>query len=274
MKALLILLFLLPVNLYGSPVALINDRVITKQEFNLVFELYWKEILHLAPKRPTLRDKELFLLEYVKGQIIEDVAEEMGITVTESEISERLRLWGRTPAVNQLIKDFVKREILTEKVEQMVTGGIYVSEKEIKAYYLLNKREFYYPKQVKLLRVIADSRKLAKRARAILKKGGIPRGEGYTVGRERWYSLQALPKRVRARLYPYKVGKVTAPIRFDGKYIILKITDTRKPGILPISMVREKVRAKLLRLKKEEVFRKWFQDVLKNYRLEFFPENL
>ncbi len=271
---LLILLYLFPVSLLGSPVALVNDRVITKQEFNLVFDLYWKEILHLAPKRPTIRDKELFLLEYVKGQIIEDVAREMGITVTQSEISERLRLWGRNPAVNQLIKDFVKREILTEKVEQMVTGGIYVSENEIKAYYLLNKREFYYPKQVKLLRVVADTRRLAKRARETLKRGGIPKGDGYMVGRERWYSLQALPKKVRARLYPYKVGKVTAPIRFDGKYIILKITETRKPGILPISMVREKVRAKLLRLKKEEVFRKWFQDVLKNYRLEFYPENL
>jgi len=273
-KALLILLILLPVSLLSSPVAVVNDRIITKQEFNLVFDLYWKEILHLAPKRPTLRDKELFLLEYVKGQIIEDVAKEMGLTATESEINERLRLWGRTASSNQLIRDFVRREILTEKVEQMVTGGIYVSESEIKAYYLLNKREFYYPKQVKLLRVVADTRKLARRAREILKRGKVPKGEGYIVGRERWYSLQALPRKVRARLYPYKTGRVTAPIPFDGKYIVLKIVDTRKPGILPISMVREKVRSKLIRLKKEEVFRKWFQDVLKNYRLEFYPENL
>ena len=70
------------------------------------------------------------------------------------------------------------------------------------------------------------------------------------------------------------MGRVTLPIRFEGKYIILKIVDTREPGVLPISMVREKVRSKLIRQKKEEVLRKWFRDVLSNYQLEIYPENL
>lgn len=274
MKKLLIVLFLAQLSAFSSPVAVIDGRVLGKKEFELVFELYWKEILHLIPKKPTLKDKELFLIEYIKGQIIEDVAQELGITVTENEIDNRLGFWGVKTSSNRIIRDFVRREILTEKVERVIAGGVYVTESEIRAYYILNKREFYYPKQVKLLRVVAEDKRLAERARKLLKKGEIPKGKGYRVGRERWYSLQALPKKVRKRLYPYKVGRVTLPIRFDGKYIILKIVDTREPGVLPISMVREKVRSKLIRQKKEEVLRKWFRDVLSNYQLEIYPENL
>jgi hypothetical protein len=273
-KVLLLLILVLIAESFASPVAVINERVISREEFNLVFELYWKEILHLSPKRPTIKDKELFLLEYIKGMILEDVAREMGIRVSEEEISERLRFWGRNPNANPLIRDFVKREILVKEVAELVTTGIYVSEGEVKAYYLLNKREFYYPKQVKLLRIVVDSKKIAERVRRKLRKGVIPSGKGILVGKERWYSLQSLPKRVRAKLYPYKKGRVTVPIRFDGKYVVLKIVDVRESGILPLSFVREEVKARILRDKKEEVFRKWFQEVLKSYRLELYPENL
>ncbi len=274
MLRLLTLILLSLSNLLASPVALINDRVVSREEFNLVFDLYWKEILHLSPKKPTIRDKELFLLEYIKGEILEDVAKEMGIVVTDEEIDERLRLWGRNPSANPLIRDFVRRELLAQRVSEVVAGSIYISEGEIKAYYILNRREFFYPKQVKLLRVVVDEKRRAKKVREMLKKGIIPSGKGIIIGKERWYSVQSLPRKVRSRLYPYKKGRVTLPIKYDGKYIILKVVDTRKSGILPLEMVRDQVRLKLLKRKREEVFRQWFQEVLQSYRLELYPENL
>jgi len=128
---------------------------------------------------------------------------------------------------------------------------------------------------VKLLRVVAEDRKRAREVYRALKSGRpVPNREGIIVGKERWYSIQALPKRIRKKLWPYKVGRVSKPIRFETGYLILKIIDRRKAGFLPLSEVRERVRSKILRMKREEVFKRWFREVLKGYRLEVYLKEL
>ena len=75
---------------------------------------------------------------------------------------------------------------------------------------------------------------------------------------------------MRARLYPYKVGRVTVPIKFEGRYLILKITGSRESGVLPFEMVKEEVRKKLLKIKKEEVFKRWFRNMLETYDVKLY----
>lgn len=229
------------------------------------FMAYWQEILHFRAVKPGEEDMKVFLLEYIKGSILEEVARDMGIEVSSREVEERLREWGKRDT-SPLIKELVRREIIARKIEEKITEGIEVSEAEVRAYYLLNRREFYYPAQVKLLRVIARDRKTAEKVRRLLKRGLEVGGlKGVRVGKERWYSVQALPKRVRRKLYPYKVGKVSEPIDTGDGFIILKITAKRKAGVLPLSEVKDRVREKILRMKKREVLREWFRSVLKSY---------
>ena len=270
----LVLLLLLFSLSFSGIVARVDGRIVTKEEFEKAFRAYWKEILHFNPGKPRKEDKRRFLFEYVKGMILEDVAEEMGIFVSEEDVKKRLRTWG-IRRTNDLIEKFVRREILAERLEDRITENVRVSEEEIEAYYLLNRREFYYPDQVKLLRVVAEDRRKAKRVYKALRDGKpVPTEEGVIIGRERWYSIQALPKRIRRKLWPYKVGRVSRPIKFETGYLILKIIDKRKSGVLPLSEVRDRVRRKILRMKKEEVFRRWFREILKGYRLELYLKEL
>ncbi len=267
---LLLLLFFLSFT-HGEILARINDRVITSEEFNAFFNTYWKQILHINGKKATLEDRKHFFFEYLRGIIVEKIAEDMGIEVEEREVKDRLKIWGIRNAPKPLI-DMIRREVILEKITEKITEGVKVSDREVEAYYLLNRREFYYPDQIKLLRVIAQDRKSALKAYEILKRGGKP--EGVTIGRERWYSLQALPKIVRRKLYPYRVGKVSRPIALETGYLILKITDKRKVGYLPLSEVRERVRESLLSMKKQEVLKEWFKEVLKGLKLEIYLQNL
>ncbi|WP_457599770.1 peptidyl-prolyl cis-trans isomerase [Hydrogenivirga sp.] len=272
---LLFLLLLVSVSFSGQViVAKVDGHIITKEEFEKLFRFYWKEMLHFSPKRYTFEDKKLFLLEYVKGLIVEDVADRMNLKVSDEEVMRRLRQWGRKKPDPRLV-ELVRRELLLETLENKLVSDSPVTEGEIEAYYLLNKREFYYPNQVKLLRVVVDSKKRALRVYRLLKRGELPVGEkGVVVGRERWYSLQALPKKVRRRLYPYRVGVVSRPIKLETGYLLLKITDKRKAGIMPLSEVKEQVRRKLLRIKKQEVLKEWFREVLKGYNLELYLKAL
>ena len=272
---LLLFLTLVSIALGGqSIVAKFDGRAITREEFNKLFAIYWKEMLHFSPRRPTFEDRKRFLFEYIKGLIVESVAEEMGIEVSEEEALKRLREWGRKDPPPQIV-ELVRRELIVEALEKRLMQNASVSDGEIEAYYLLNKREFYYPNQVKLLRVIAESKDKAKKVYRALRTGKPPPPpEVVVVGRERWYSLQSLPRKVRRRLYPYRVGVVSRPIRLETGYLILKITDKRKAGVMPLSEVREQVREKLLRIKRQEVLRRWFREALESYRLELYLKNL
>ncbi len=274
MKVLQILLLLCSLFSFSQPIAVIKGKEISMEEFERAFRIYQKEIAHLSPRTALERDREIFMREYVKMRIVEEIAKDIGISISEKEVDERLFRWGRKGSVSPELRGFVRREIAVEKITDMLSRGIRITEGEVRAYYLLNKREFFYPRQVKLLRIVADSRRVALRVRRALRRGESLPTRGVIVGRERWYSLQSLPKKVRARLYPYKVGKVTAPIRFEGRYLILKITDTRRSGVLPFDLVREEVRRKLLRIKREEAFRRWFKDMLETYGVKLYLDRL
>ena len=269
MKGLLALL-LLSFSSFAQPIAVVKGREISLEEFERAFRVYKSEIAPLSPKKTLDRDVGIFMREYVKMRIIEEIAGDLGIKVSEKEIRERLFRWGRRGEVSPELRGFVRREIIVEKITEMLSRNIRIREGEIKAYYLLNRREFFYPKQVRLLRVVADTRRIALKVRKALKAGGRLPVKGVIVGRERWYSLQSLPKKVRARLYPYKVGRVTVPIEFEGRYLILKITGSRESGVLPFEMVKEEVRKKLLRIKKEEVFKRWFKNMLETYDVKLY----
>lgn len=259
---------------FPEVIARVNGKVITKEEFDRAFDAYWKGILHFSPGKPREEDKRRFLLEYLKGMILEDVAREMGITVNEGEVEKKLRSWG-VMKPSDLVMELVRREITIEKIEEKVTKDVKVSEHEVEAYYLLNKGEFRYPDQVKLLRIVAHDREKAEQVYRSLRDGrSVPRMGGIIVGGERWYSIHALPRKVKKMLRPYNVGAVSRPLRFEAGYLILKVTDRRKAGLLPLSEVRERVKRKILRMKREEVFRKWFREVLKGYRLEIYLKEL
>jgi len=273
MRFLTVVLFLVSLS-FPEVVARLNGREITRDEFRKAFEIYWREVLHFNAGRPTPEDRKRFLFEYLKGMIVEDLAGDMGIHVSEAEVKERLRRWGRRSA-DPVITQLVRRELLLERIEERLTADLEVTEEEIRVYYLLNRREFYLPEQIKLLRVVVADREEAERVyRTLKQQGKIPPDGQIRIGKERWYSVQSLPRRIRSRLFPYRKGTVSRPIRLETGYLLLKITDRRKAGFIPLDEVRERVRQKILRVKKEEVLRSWFRDILKGYRLELYLQNL
>lgn len=273
MRFILLLLILSSLSFSGV-VARLNGKPITKEEFERFFTAYWRELFHFNSGEPTKEDKKIFLFEYIKGIILEEEAKRMGIKVSEEEVRERLRSFG-IQNQSEVLMDLIRREILVERLEERITSNLSVSEGEIEAYYLLNKREFYYPDQVKLLRVVVQTKESAVKVKRALEDGKPPPSEeDVIVGDERWYSIQALPKEIKKELLPYRVGRVSDPIRVEDSYLILKITDKKEGGSLTLSEAREMVRSKILRMKKVEAFRRWFKEVLKDYRLEVYLEEL
>jgi|GEM_PF-730808 parvulin-like peptidyl-prolyl isomerase len=269
-KALFLLLVVLSLS-YGSVVAKINSKVITKEELIDAFNAYWREMIHLPITQATKRDMREFLIEYVRSQIIQQEAKRMGISVKESELKEYIQKNIGNEKLSEAVKELVKTELITNKIIDMIAKDIEVNDKEVIAYYYLNLRDFKLPAQVLVKRFLADDLDTANELYYRLSVGkSVENSKSVKEGEPMWYSIQTLPEIVKEQLYPYEVGKVSKPIDTGSGYLVLKIVDKRGGGIMPLESAKPLVRERLLKEKRQEVFREWFQKVSKNYRVEFF----
>ncbi len=258
----------------NRPVAQVGTYTITKDRFERMFNSFRKHVIHLSIKAPTRVNKERFLLELIKGIIVEEEAKKLNIYVSKVEVDKRLKKWGIVEADPQ-IREFVKREILTEKISRELGKDVYITYREVQAYYLLNRREFYLPARVKLLGVIARSKTKAWEARKQLMEGTLPRNSDYVkVGKERWYSVEVLPRMVRKRLPSLKVGSVSEPIRFGDSYVIFKVVDRKNAGVMSLEEAQDMIEKKLFEEKIKEEFRKWFREKLERYNVRLYLEYL
>ncbi|ADO45461.1 conserved hypothetical protein [Hydrogenobacter thermophilus TK-6] len=271
--ALFVLITLLMVGFsYANVVAKVNQRSITREEVISAFNAYWRGIIHLPIAQATKRDMQEFLVEYVRSLIIQQEAKKMGINVKESEFKEYItKNIGNVP-LSETVRELVKTEILTNKILDRIAKDIDVSDREITAYYYLNLRDFKLPAQVLVRRVLVEDLDTANEVYYRLSKGAesLEGLRGVKEGDPMWYSIQTLPEIVKQQLYPYEVGKTSKPIDTGSGYLILKVIDRRGDGILSLEEAKPVVKEKLLKEKRQEVFKKWFQKVSKEYRVEFF----
>ncbi len=255
---------------FAQVVARVNNEAITKEELNRLFTAYWKEIIHLPVAQADSRDVNNFLIEYVRSKIILNEAKRMGISVSEAEFEEYIRRNIGSQSLSPIVRDMVRVEVITQKILDVIAKDVKVSDNQITAYYYLNLRDFKIPARVLLRRIYAEDLDTANEVYSRLLRGISFKGLRAKEGESMWYSIQALPSLVKKQLHPYEVGKVSKPIDTGAGYLILQVMDRRGGGIMPLEEAKPMVREKLLREKKEEVFKQWLQRVSKDYRLEFY----
>ncbi|NPB06262.1 MAG: hypothetical protein GXO03_01525 [Aquificae bacterium] len=269
------MLFLLPALALAGVLATVNGEAVTKDEFEKLFNAYWERVKHLSKARPTKEDKRTFLLDYVRSLIVLKEAEKMGITVTEEELKEFINeRIGRTDIKNGSLKKLLKAELVTQKLaEKLFNEKSYKpTEGELKAYYLVYQRAFYYPASVKLAFYRVKTRKEAERVREALLLGRRP--EGAEGPRVMWYSIAALPRQLKSKLGLIRPGIVSEPVKVKDGFVVVKVLERRSGGVLPFEKALPLVKQRYLKYKRQEVFRKWFREVLERYEVKFYWERL
>jgi hypothetical protein len=261
---------------WASVVARIGSETIERDEVYSLFQSYWREILHLPIARATKFDVQNFLVELVRAKIIQQEAKKMGITAGERELEEYIERNIGSKNLSRVVREFIKTELLIDKILDRLVGGVQVNENQIIAYYYLNLRDFKMPAQVGLERFVADSLDSANEAYYRLSKGieFLEDIKGLRKGETMWYSIQALPEALRKQLSPYHIGTISKPIQTEAGYVIFRVVGRRNEGIIPLEEAKSMVRAKLIREKRQEVLKEWLENTLKKYRVEFYFSQL
>jgi peptidyl-prolyl cis-trans isomerase C len=234
--------------------ALVNGRQITQSEF----DTRWSELAEATRARYEKEGgKRRFLDELITRELLMQEARKKGLDQDET-IRERTQRYKEQLILDELLKDTIKA-----KIE--------LSKEELDAYYEKHARELLTPLKVSVSQMLLANFPAAKDLEKQVNQGG-----DFAKFAQR-YSIDGKTKANGGDLGPYRIGlvipevdevihtlkpgMVSAPIKTDAGYYLVKIAPLDKEIIQTDLAIRERLRQELLNEKRRRRFDEVIADI-------------
>jgi peptidyl-prolyl cis-trans isomerase C len=256
----------------GDVLAQIDDTVITVSEFQ---ERINSQSPYVRARYTSLEHKREFLDNLVKFEVLAGEARRKGL--------------DRDPEVVRTMKQVMIQKLLKQEFERVRIEDI--KDEEIKAYYDSHLSEFNKPPEVRasviLVKDEATARKVMDDARAkgIENAGFRELVAQYSIDeptKERGGDLRffddkttELPKEVvEASFKMVNIGDVSGPIKTARGYAVLKLTGQRKALTRTLDEVKQQIRSKLFRERRQKLMDDYEAGLRKQAKIEIHNDRL
>lgn len=227
--------------------ALVNGRQVTQTEF----DTRWGELAEATRARYEKEGgKRLFLDELITRELLMQEARKLGLDQNDA-IRDRTQRYREQLILDELLKDRIKA-----KVE--------LSQEELDAYYEKHAHELLTPLKVRVWQMLLPNVSAAKDLEHQINEGGdfAKFAQRYSIdGKTKakggdlgpYHNGLVVPE-VDAVVHTLKPDMVSAPIKTDAGYYLVKITALDKEIIQADVAVRERLRQELLNEKRRRRF--------------------
>ena len=227
--------------------ALVNGRQITQTEF----DTRWGELAEATRARYEKEGgKRLFLDELITRELLMQEARKLGLDQNDA-IRDRAQRYREQLILDELLKDRIKA-----KVE--------LSKEELDAFYEKHAHELLTTLKVQVSQMLLPNISAAKDLEHQVNQGGDfakfaqrysidgkTKAKGGDLGP---YRKDLVIPEVDAVIHTIKPGLISAPIKTDAGYYLVKITPLDKEIIQADVAVRERLRQELLNEKRRKRF--------------------
>lgn len=280
-------------------IASVDGSTVTLSEYKSAFE---KLKLQL-PKGDSLDPEGIktlkmnLLNQLIEKKLLITESGKLGITVSEAEINEQInKIVGEYPdtvTFNSRMKEEnidiaswkkeIEYQIMLDKLVRAVAGSdITVTPGEIKEYYDGHLDQYNYPTRVRALQIMLETK---EQAQTILDeiKGGADFSElakTYSISPDSekggdlgFFSEDEMPPSFSV-VFKMKPGELSDVVESEYGFHLFKIIDRREAKMLSLEEARPEIEGKLSRLKSEEKYGAWFEQIRKNKKIEVNPSVL
>ena len=227
--------------------ALVNGRQITQTEF----DTRWGELAEATRARYEKKGgKRLFLDELITHELLMQEARKLGLDQNDA-IRERAQRYREQLILDELLKDRIKA-----KVE--------LSKEELDAFYEKHENELLTSLKVRVWQMLLSNVSAAKDLEHQVNQGGdfAKFAQRYSIdGKSKAnggdlgpYHQGLVVPEVDAVVHSLKPDMISAPIKTDAGYYLVKITALDKEIIQADVAVRERLRQELLNEKRRKRF--------------------
>jgi foldase protein PrsA len=290
-----------PADVPPDAIALVGDDKIAKADFDELLErakTSYKQQKRPFPKAGTpeydqLKDRAVSYL--VQRYEFREEADELGISVTDKELDERLKkikkeTFGgndqtyqaelkRLGLTEEDAREQIRDVIIQEKLFEAVTKDVKVTDEDVEAYYEKNKAQFSQPASRDVRHIIVKSKAKADLVYAELtqtnanfaelaKKHSEDKGTAAQGGKYAAVKGQSVPEFDKVA-FELDKGEISEPVKTQfGWHIIQATSDVKDAKATPVADVEDSIRQQLLQQKQSEAMRKWVEEMEKKYEDE------
>ncbi len=279
--------------------ATVNGTPITLSEYRNSLEKLKSQL----PKGDSLDPEGIktlkmsLLNQLIEKKLLITEAGKLGITVSEAEMNEQInRIVGEYPdsdTFNSRMKEEnidipswkkeIEYQILLDKLVKAVAGSnITVTPEEVKKYYDDHLDLYNSPTRVRALQIMLETREQAQTILDEIKGGGdfSELAKTYSISPDSekggdlgFFSEAEMPPSFSV-VFTMKPGDLSEVVESEYGFHLFKIVDRREAKMLSLEEARPEIEEKLKRLKSEEKYGEWFEQIRKNTKIEVNPSVL
>jgi parvulin-like peptidyl-prolyl isomerase len=281
-----------------TAIAEVNGKPITRKDLDMAIEQL-KQQFHgesfPEPGTPAYTEIENRVLQrLINDQILWLEANKMGITVSDEEIDVQIEQQKETSSGEEQFiqslsqqgtsldqfKENVRQSLLFQKMYSNVTKDVHmVTDEETLQFYNANIDKFQKPETRKVRHIQVDDEQTAKLVKTLLVSGADfaalaneyssdPRNKnnGGELG-EIPVQNSGLAPEIERPMAMLAEGQVSEPVKTQIGYDIIRVDKIIPPSLQPFDRVKEWLKERLTREKKQKVFNEWLQEAQENYEI-------
>lgn len=254
--------------------ASVNGEKITKDELNTkLTEMYGADTLD----------------SLITNKVIEMEADKQKVKVTGNEIDEELTKlqdsyggeddFAAALEQNKVSIDRIREDIQTYLLaEKMIKPSIKVTEEEMKTYFEENKESFDQKEQVKASHILVEDEATAKKVKKELDGGkdfaelakeystdASNAAKGGDLG---YFGKGEMAKEFEEAAFGMKVGEVSAPVKTDFGYHIIKVADKKAAKTAVFEDHKEEIKESLFDQKIQTEYPNWLEKKKADYKIK------
>jgi parvulin-like peptidyl-prolyl isomerase len=293
----------------SDAVAVVDGQEIPRDQYDQLWEQTkagYKQQGRDLPKAgtPEFTTLKTNIVQYlVQRAQFEQKADDLGIEITDKQVDDELAkikkefFDGSDAKMQAQLKkqhitlDSLKRDIraklIQEKIYAKVTGGVKVTDAEVRKYYDEHKDQYGQPESRSVRHILVDKKDLADRLYQQLKDGANfaqlakkyskDPGSAAQGGKLTVSKGQTVPEFDKLA-FELKTNELAPPVKTQyGWHIIQALSAVKPAKTTPFDKVKEQIRTQLLETKKSDKMTKWVDDVKKElgdqttYQVGFAP---
>jgi len=231
-------------------------------------------------------------------ELVKEEADKKGITVTNSEIEERLQDLADDSFLGQVsklkeeytrkgfteedLRTEVFRAITQEKLEESIGKDIKVTDEDAQVFYDRNRIQYDQPERRQVRQIVTDNEAAAldavKRARA--GESFIKLVEELSTDSQASQKKGALGMVVKDQLQPeldsvvfnIKVGEISDPVKLGSQWYVLSLDNIMPANLRTFDQVRDEIKRHYGAQQFSERWKKYGDDVRANANIEYTPD--
>jgi len=254
-------------------IAKVGERTVSKADFEAYLLDAMGDLEEARAADSVLKSR--LLDQLIDEEMLVAAAAEQGITVTEEEA--RRQVPGQTGPVERL-----KRSLLQKRFkEDVILGGMEVSDEEIEQYFTDHIDEFRRPASAVLRMVLLDTGSEARSVRAELARDperfseiAETRSLAPDGGRPQALVEETLPEAIRAAVAGLQEGELSQVVEDPQGFFIIRLEQRRPEHVPDPEEVRDQIALTLMREKSEQRYTEYLEGLRRRTKVEIIQSNL